>query len=485
MTDWLPEEHLVWFVLDAVDLLDLSAFHAKHPNDGVGRRAYDPAMMVSLLIYTYCVGMRSSRKIASACRSDLALKVICADVVPAHDAIGEFRAVHHQAIEDLFVDVLALCAQAGIASLGTIAIDGTKIGANAALDANRSAMSIRAEVERILAEADQTDTIEGAQQVIVGDPPAVEVPRGSRRARLEAALAEIEAQQRAQQADNDARAAKAAAEADEGRKLRGRKPKDPGAAHARAETDVRAAQHKLSMTRGNKAIEAAQKALMEAEARLVATGEALAHATPPPDPVANTTDAQSRIMKTAAGWLQGYNAQAAVNEHQVVIAADVTQDHNDSAQLIPMMTRTAEMIAAAGITGTIGTVLADAGYWSDANATAPGPDRLIATTKDWKQRQAARALGTTTGPPPQDASPLEAMEHRLRTQHGAAVYATRSCTVEPVFGQTKENRSMRRFMRRGLDAARSEWALICATGNLLKLYTHANGRTLAETLATP
>ena len=129
-------------------------------------------------------------------------------------------------------------------------------------------------------------------------------------------------------------------------------------------------------------------------------------------------------------------------------------------------------MAAAGVKGDIGRFLADAGYWSEDNATAEGPDRLIATLKDWKQRRAARLLGQTSGPPPDDASPIDAMEHRLRTIEGAADYARRSCTVEPVFGDAKQNRGFRRFMRRGIDAASSEWSFICATANILKLFRH-------------
>ena len=173
-----------------------------------------------------------------------------------------------------------------------------------------------------------------------------------------------------------------------------------------------------------------------------------------------------------------------MNANQVVVACAVTQDHNDVGQLVPMMAAVAANATAAGIEGGLGTVLADAGYWSEANATAPGPDRLIATSKDWKQRRAAREMGTTTGPAPEDATTLEAMEHRLRTEEGAAAYGQRSCTVEPVFGQAKENRGIRRFMRRGLVAAESEWALVCATGNILKLYGHAGGRSLAATISS-
>jgi hypothetical protein len=184
---------------------------------------------------------------------------------------------------------------------------------------------------------------------------------------------------------------------------------------------------------------------------------------------ANTTDPDSRLMKTANGWVQGYNAQAAVNDHHVVVAADVTQDHNDVGQARPMMALLAASLLAAGIAAQAGTLLFDAGYWSADNATAAGPDRLIATTKDWKRRRQLREQG---GPPPDGASPKDAMEHRLCTTEGAELYAKRSTTVEPAFGDIKHNRGFNRFMRRGLDAARAEWLLITATGNLLAAYRH-------------
>ena len=163
-------------------------------------------------------------------------------------------------------------------------------------------------------------------------------------------------------------------------------------------------------------------------------------------------------------------ASTAVNANQVVIAYATTKDHNDVGQLVPMIEATETTAAAAGIEGPVDLVLADAGYWSEDNATAAGPDRLIATTKDWKQRKAAREFGETSGPPPADATPLEAMEHRLRTKQGAEAYSSRSHTVEPVFGETKENRGFRRFVRRGLAAADSEAGLIFATHNLLKIF---------------
>ncbi|MGH9247813.1 MAG: transposase [Acidimicrobiales bacterium] len=374
--------------------------------------------------------------------------------------------------------MLGLCARAGLASLGTIAIDGTKIGSDAALDANRSASAIRAEVDRVMAEARSAD--EEAQPTLAGELPEDLARPGTRRARLQAALAEIEAQR----AEADRSAAKAEAEAAQGRKLRGRKPSDPHAAARRAEADVVAAKTKAASAKGAKAQQRAAEKVAAAEQAAEAARRAAEAAPPPAEAKANTTDPQSRIMKTASGWVQGYNAQAAVNDGQVVVAAEVTQDRNDANQLVAMMEAVASSAAAAGIGEAVGTVLADAGYWSEANATADGPDRLIATTKDWKQRKAARDLGTTQGPPPREATPLEAMEHRLRTPEGAAAYALRSCTVEPAFGQAKENRGVRRFMRRGLAAAQSEWSLVCATGNILKLFTHAQGRSLSA-VVTP
>lgn len=492
LRDWLPEDHLAWFVVDVVSVMDLSAFHARHPNDGVGRRAYDPEMMLAVLLYAYRAGLRSSRRIAAACRSDLALKAICADVVPDHDALGRFRADHQQAITELFVDVLGLCAKAGLASLGTIAIDGTKIGSDAALDQNRSEPAIRAEVERILAEVSAADAAEVAQPTLGGQLPEELARPGSRLARLRAALGEIEAERRERREADEQRSARLAADAAQGRRPRGSAPKDPREGLGRAEADVAALTVRRDTAKGPLSRLEAASELEKAQERLAANRKAAEDAPEPPEPQANTTepqanttDPQSRIMKTSSGWVQGFNAQVAVNEHQVVIAASVTQDGNDVGQLVPMMAAVADNATAAGIGGDVGTVLGDAGYWSEANATAAGPDRLIATTKDWKQRKAAREMGTTCGPVPEGASTLEAMEHRLRTEEGAAAYAQRSCTVEPVFGQVKENRGIRRFMRRGLAAAESEWALICATGNILKLFGHAGGRSLDEILAAP
>jgi transposase len=489
MADWLEEDHLAWFVIDIVAEIDTARFHTRHRNDGVGRPAYDPDMMLALLFYAYGTGLRSSRRIEAACRSDAAFRVICGSATPDHATICRFVCDHERAIEETFVQVLRLCAAAGLVQVGTIAIDGTKMAADAALDQNRSAEWLQAEVARILAEARAADAEEDANESLFGplELPAVLATRSGRLARLQAALAVVEAQDAEEAAEAQARAEKARAAAAEGRKLTGRKPKDPQAALARAEAEhaatLVAAERRAAERAKREAAEAVagrklrgpapgpDRALAEAAAALEAARAAAAEATPAAR-MANTTDPDSRIMKTAKGWVQGYNCQAAANERQVVVSCAVSQDANDVGLYEPMVEITEETLGAVGVTELIGLVLADAGYWSEDNATACGPDRLIATLKDWKQRRAAREMGTTTGPPLDDATPLEAMEHRLRTAEGAAAYATRSHTIEPVFGDHKENRGWRGFRRRGIDAVRSEWAFMNASHNVAKLFAH-------------
>lgn len=472
MVDWLPEDHLVWFVLDVVDLVDTSMFHERHRNDGAGRPAYDPEMMLALLVYAYCLGMRSSRRIEKACVTDVAFMVICGGLRPDHRSVAAFRANHEAAFHGVFCEILRLCAEAGLVTLGTIAVDGTKIAADASLRKNRSARGIAAEIDKILAEAADADC--AVQPSLDGALPGELAARGSRRARLEAALAQIEAADAAAATDDAVKGARLAADAAQGRRPRGTKPKDPVAGLAHAEADLAAVEVRVEQA---KSVEAKLVALSERERAQTAVAEARAgaeQADPVPAVQANTTDPESRIMKTAQGWLQGFNAQAAVTDSQIIVGVSLTNDANDVAQFFPILDATAEALYHAGVTDPIGLVLADAGYWSIDNATLYGPGRLIATQKDWKQRKHAQEMGVTVGDPPVDATPGQAMEHRLRTQHGAAAYAKRSGIIEPVFGQTKENRGIRRFMRRGLDATRSEWAIICATSNLNKLFTHTN-----------
>jgi transposase len=490
MRDWLCEGHLAWFVLDVVGELDTRALH-RRPGGAPGRPPYDPEMLCALVLYAYCTGVRSSRRIEAACRTDAAFRVICGGLVPDHATIARFVVDQERALAGLFVSGLRLCAAAGLVDLSVVALDGTKMAADAALDRNRDAAWIRREVARLLAATSDPDRAAPAAQAALAGVDAAAAgelasPRG-RLGRLRAALAVIEAEEAAAAAAAREQATAAREAARHGRKLGGRKPKDPAARLARAQADHEAA---LARARAKQAERAAKiaaaaaagralggfapgpdRALERAEAALTAAEQA-AESAPAAARKVNVTDPDSRIMNTARGWVQGYNAQAIVNQHQIVLACDVSQDTGDALLYQPMLSALADALAAAGIAAPVGLALADAGYWSHDNASAPGPERLIATSKDHKQRRAARELGHTTGPPPQDAAPIDAMEHRLRTPEGTAAYTKRAHTIEPVFGDRKHNRGMRSFRRRGLEPAKNEWALMHLAGNMLKLRQH-------------
>jgi transposase len=231
----------VWFVLDVVAMVDLTEFDKRHSNDGVGRRAYDPEMMFALLFYAYCIGLRSSRRIEAAVRSDIAFKAICCDLVPDNAAIIRFRSDHEQAIQQAFIDVLSLCAKAGLVSLDTVAIDGTKIGSDAALDTNRTESAICTEVERIMSEARTADETEASQLALGGELPEVLAHRSSRLGRLRTALAEIEAANEKQRQEGEAQTNRWNDDAVQGRRPRGKRPLDPERALKRAQADVDAA----------------------------------------------------------------------------------------------------------------------------------------------------------------------------------------------------------------------------------------------------
>ena len=274
VADWLPEEHLAFFVLDAVDEMDLGPLLADYRRDGVGRAAHEPAMMTALLLYAYCVGVCSSRRIERACHFDVAFRVVTANQFPDHTTIARFRARHQQVLAKLFTESLALCATAGMTSVGLVAIDGTKMAADAAKRSNRSRDFIADQVDKMMAEAAAIDAEEDALHGPgnLGDEPPAELRgRADRRRRFAEAKARLEADKAEARADHEAHLARRAAkEQATGKPLRGRKPKPP------AENDK---------------------------------------------PVANTTDPESRLMKTPGGYLQGYNAQVIVNPDQVIVAA--------------------------------------------------------------------------------------------------------------------------------------------------------------------
>jgi len=497
MRDWLDEGHLAYFVLDVVGELDTGVLH-RRPGGCPGRPPYEPEMMLALLLYAYCCGIRSSRRIEAHCRTDAAFRVICGGLVPDHATIARFVVEHEQALEGLFVEGVRLCAAAGLAELSVVALDGTKIAADASLARNRDAEWIRREITKLMAltaedeplVAADTDAVPGVEPVC-----AISTPAG-RLARLKAALEVIKAQDAAAGELAARQSEAAAAAAEHGRLQIGRKPKDPHAALARAEIERAVARKRVedlkakrerraaAALKGEKTvgprlrIDKAQDALQAAQARLAAAREAV-QAVPETERRVNITDPDSRIMTTKDGWVQGYNAQAIVNPQQIVLAVDVSQNPTDVQLFEPMNDKLTETLTAAGITTEVELELADAGYCSETNLTCPGPDRLIATTKDWKQRRAARELGHTDGPPPPGLTATEEMEHLLRTPQGHAAYKQRSQLIEPVFGDHKHNRQIRRFRRRGINAARSEWAFIHLAGNILKLYQHHSAVAIA------
>lgn len=428
LTDWLPESHPVWFVIDAVDQIDLTDFYKKYRTDGVGNSAFNPAMMVSLLIYSYCNGERSSRKIEKHCRTDIAYKIVTANQYPDHSTISRFRKDNQSHLKKLFLEILRLCVEADIVKLGNVSLDGTKIKANASLSANRKLKHLEQEIDKMLSEAEDKDAQE--DKAYGSDKRGDELPeelrnRKSRINRLKACKERLEQEkteaQKQQQDKIDERKAK---EESTGNKPRGRKPKSPEEA-------------------GNK------------------------------DAKANVTDPDSRIMKTRKGYVQGFNSQAVVTEEQIIVAEDVTQEENDKQQLHPMFEQAEENRQAVEIEEKIGVGLADAGYCSEENFTkkaAGDVELLVATQKDYKQRKAMSEQPLPEEPIPKQLSPVELMERKLITEQGRKLYKIRGKTVEPVFGQIKEVLGFDRFMRRGFEACRSEWSLICAVHNLLKLW---------------
>ncbi|MGW9632395.1 transposase [Agromyces sp. NPDC055520] len=508
--DWLPEGHLAWFMVDMVDELDLTMFYGSYRADGRGGAVYDPAAMLAVLLYAYCTGERSSRRIERRLVEDVAYRVLAANQTPDHATLARFRRRHQDAIAGLFGQVLGLCVKAGLVDAGVVAIDGTKIAADASFFANRTREDLAAE---ILREAEETDAVEDE---LLGDKRGDELPaqwsggRG-RRDRIRAALDELE---REKSHDYESRMAERdRKEQASGKKLTGPKPKPDTARRAKPRR-------------------------------------------------ANTTDPHSRVIATGArGALQGYNAQTAATEKQIVVAAEVTVTTNDQPHFVPMVTAVTENLTDAGHSGMVGVFLADAGYWTATNGTTDvGTDVLIATRKTaWRkapkpdddklavlarvnrgelsQRKAGEILGVsytwvrdmtkryfgtegeqittrTSEPEPAEWIPVieqvdraeiskraaadqlmvsparvnvmlahvrgehtdpviarQQMDHKLGHPIGAKLYAKRQHTIEPVFGNIKNNLGYRRFTRRGIDAVNSEWRLICAAHNLLKLRT--------------
>ena len=443
LREWLPEDHLAWFVIDAVARVDLAAFYAAYRADGHGRAAHDPAMMVALLLYCYAVGERSSRRIERRCVEDVASRVICANQVPDHTTIARFRQRHEIALAGLFGEVLGLCAEAGLVEVGVIAIDGTKVHANAS---ERATCDYERIAREILAEADAVDREEDER---FGERRGDELPEhlatGAGRAKWLA-----EAKRRLEQR-----------RAEEARPIPASRPQRLREAKRRLEEDLQ------TECRANEAYEAYRaRGVMRNGRRLGAHSPPKPYAPPatPPGKI-NTTDPDSRNVKTLRGWVQGYNAQAATNEHQIVIAAELTNSSADFGQIEPMVDAVRRELRTAGVAELPEVVLADAGYWHQVQMQAlAGEGIAILIPPDAKKRKGAR--------PGWDGGLYAFMRRVLATPAGAELYVKRTAMIEPVFADTKFNRKIERFQRRGRAACRSEWRLITATHNLLKLWRH-------------
>jgi len=441
LRDWLAEGHLAWFVIDAVEQMDVAAFYAAYRRDGLGRPAYEPSMMVALVLYAYARGVRSARAIERACEEDIAFRVIAAQLKPDHATIARFVERHEQALAGLFGSVLALCAQAGMARVGVVAIDGTKIHANASREATLDYEQIAREI------LEEAKAIDAAEDELYGDargdelPPELASGQGRRKWLREA-----------QRRLDDKRAEQA-------RPI-------PRSRPARLKESKRRLQEQLQTEcQANAAYQAYRaRGVMKNGRRL---GAAPKPYEPPATPqgTINTTDPDSRLVKGMRGWLQGYNAQAATNEQQIVIAAEVTVASPDFGHLEPMLIAARSELHSAGVTEIPEIALADAGYWHQQQMQriiASGTQILI--PPDSSRRKTAR--------PGWDGGLYAVMRQALATDDGAELYRKRQQLIEPVFANTKFNRRMERFHRRGRSAVRTEWRLITATHNLMKLHKH-------------
>jgi len=406
LRDWLPEDHLAFFVSDVIDHLDLSAITRVYEHEERGYPPYHPVMLTKVLVYAYCVGVFSSRKIQRRLVEDIAFRVLAAGNAPDFRTIADFRKTHLPALRGFFEQVLRLARDVGTLRVGRVAIDGSKVKANAS---KHKAMSydrmrdkqrqLRDEVTQLLAQAEAADAAEDAEYGADrrGDELPAELQR--RESRL----------QRIREAT---RALKARA-------------KDAAAA----------------------------------------AGQPTDSAKPDPKAQYNFTDPESRIMTGPDGFVQAYHVQIAVDERQLIVGQSVTQDTNDKKQLLPMIATIAQQ---SGMTPP--QLLADAGYCSDANVTAIADTTIDAYISTRKQKHGERPGPCPRGPLPKTATIIDRMSRKLHAKPGAAVYAARKGIVEPVIGQIKQARGFRQFLLRGFEKVQGEWSLVCTTHNILKLY---------------
>src|SRR5215218_456189 len=406
LREWLPEDHLAWFVIEAVDELDLEPFYAAYRADGHGRAAHEPKMMVGLLAYAYAVGGRSSRGIERRCREDVAFRVICANQAPDHATIARFRARHQDALAGLFGQVLGLCADAGLVEVGVLAVDGTELEASASNHASRGYERI---AQEILAEAGRIDA---AEDEIHGDARGDELPeqlttREGRRAWLREAKERLERERAARQ-----------------------EPVPRDRAKRLEICRERLVEEWRTEHRANRAYEVYRARGVMRDGRRF--GRPPNPHTPPelPEGKINLTDPDSKNMKAYRGYVQGYNAQTVTTERQIIVAAEIAPDGLDFAQLDPMVSAAERELAEAGISERPEVVLADAGYWSNAHIDRlreRGIIPLVAADADRSKGPRKTRLG----------GPYDFMRRALKTAKGKELYSRRQVMVEPVFADIK------------------------------------------------
>lgn len=430
MKQWLPEDDLAYFIMEVVGELELSPIYNSYSRSRAGQPPYSPRMMVSLILYAYCVGLPSSRKIEAATYTQVPFRVITADQHPDHDTIADFRKTHLKALAGLFVDVLQLCQKAGLVKLGHIALDGTKVKANASKHKamsydrmDKTLAQLEAEVEQLLEEAQAVDEEEDARY---GKGKRMEeLPEDLRRrqdriAKIKQAKQSLEDEAKAK-ADAKRQAIQEQEEAlkKAGKTRKGKPPQDPSD-------------------------------------------------TPNPKAQRNFTDPESRIMKDGASksFEQAYNCQIASDEHaQIIVGTNVTQETNDKKQVKPVLEDVKERTGQTPQKASL-----DAGYYRDDNVAYLESEKIDGYIATGRQKHGEKVPMAPRGRIPKNATPKERMARKLRTIRGRATYAKRKQIVEPVFGQIKEPRGFRRFSLRGLINVTGEWDLICLTHNLLKLF---------------
>jgi len=431
MKDWLPDDDLVYFIMEMLEQLDLGTIYDSYDGTKGGQPAFDPKMMVGLLLYAYCVGLPSSRKIEKATYHRVPFRVLTADQHPDHDTIAEFRKRHLKALSGFFVQILRLCQKVGLVKLGHVSLDGTKVKANASKHKamsygrmEKKAEELEAEVRRLLREAQAVDDAEDALygKGKRGDELPEELRfKQKRLEKIKEAMESLEQEAKTEaQAKRKEMAERDQALKEQGKKRRGKKPK--------------------------------------------ATREE-------PDPKAqrNFTDADSRIMKDSASksFEQGYNCQVAVDDKsQIIIASGLTQQSNDKQQVKPMV----EAIKDNTGGSKPRKVSADTGYFSESNIEYLEVERIDGYLATGKHKHTDITESAPCGRIAKDATKKERMARKLRTKKGRETYSKRKQIVEPVFGQIKEVRGFRRFLLRGLENVTGEWDLICLTHNVLKLF---------------